>query len=74
MKISASSIPRVSLPKLRILLVIGASALILSGCSTFGRKQKEKLAYVERPAETLYNNAMTRMDNRNWDEAVLFFR
>lgn len=61
------------MPKLRLIMVMGVSALILSGCSSFGRKQKEKLAYVERPAETLYNNAMARMDNRNWDEAVLFF-
>ena len=57
----------------RPITAIFVASLVLSGCSTFGRKQKEKLAYVERPAETLYNNAVTRMDTKRWDEAILFF-
>lgn len=58
----------------RLVLAILASGLILSGCSVFGgRKSKEKLAYVERPAETLYNNAMVRMDGGDFDRAILFF-
>ena len=73
MKNFTSSRSAIKLPSLRILLAVGFSAMILSGCSSFGRKQKEKLAYVERPAETLYNNAMSRMDGRDWNEAVLFF-
>ena len=51
-------------------LVIG---IVLSGCSTFGSKGKAKLAYEERPAETLYNNAIKDMDSRRYDRAILFF-
>lgn len=60
----------------RILRPVIAACIVgimLGGCSTFGKKQKEKLAYVERPAETLYNRALNRMDTKRWDEAILFF-
>jgi outer membrane protein assembly factor BamD len=58
----------------RLFAAIFASTLLLGGCSIFGGgKSKEKLAYVERPAETLYNNAMNRMDRNDWDRAILFF-
>ncbi|MBL4869405.1 MAG: outer membrane protein assembly factor BamD [Robiginitomaculum sp.] len=53
-----------------VALVIG---LVLSGCSTFGSKSKQKLAYEERPAETLYNNAIRDMDTGRYDRAILFF-
>jgi len=43
---------------LRPFIAAGIAGILLSGCSTFGNKQKVKLAYVERPAETLYNNAL----------------
>ena len=47
--------------------------LVLSGCSTFGSKKKEKLAYEERPAEALYNNAVNQMDIKRYDRAILYF-
>ncbi|HHL42871.1 MAG TPA: outer membrane protein assembly factor BamD [Hellea balneolensis] len=53
-----------------LFIVVGA---VLSGCSTLGRKKKEKLAYIERPAEVLYNAAVTKMDERRYDDAVLLF-
>jgi outer membrane protein assembly factor BamD len=53
-----------------ILIITG---VLLSGCSTFGSKKKAKLAYVERPAETLYNRGLERMDTNRWDDAILFF-
>jgi len=58
---------------LRAAIVFVVVGLVLSGCSTFGRKQKIKLAYVERPAETLYTSALEKMDTKRWDEAILFF-
>jgi len=58
---------------LRPAIAVFVIGLVLSGCSTFGRKQKAKLAYVERPAETLYTNALERLDAKRWDEAILFF-
>jgi len=73
MKVLASSLSLVKRPKVRTIVAICLTAVMLSGCSSFGRKQKEKLAYVERPAETLYNNAMQRMDSRDFERAILFF-
>ena len=58
---------------LRPAIAVFVIGLVLSGCSTFGRKQKAKLAYVERPAETLYTNALEKMDATRWAEAILFF-
>ncbi len=58
---------------LRPILTLFIAGVLLSGCSTFGKKQKIKLAYVERPAEALYTGGLEKMDTKRWDEAVLFF-
>ncbi len=57
----------------RSALALLITGVLLSGCSTFAKKQKVKLAYVERPAENLYTQALNRMDAKRWDEAILFF-
>ena len=57
----------------RPIIAIFAMGFILGGCSTFGSKKKERLAYQERPAETLYNNAVTSMDTKRWERAILYF-
>ncbi len=57
----------------RPIIAIFAIGFVLSGCSTFGSKKKERLAYEERPAETLYNNAVTSMDTNRWERAILYF-
>lgn len=44
---------------------------MLSGC---GSNRKERLAYVERPAELIYNQAVTEMDQRDWSNAKLLFQ
>ncbi len=55
-------------------LTLGVLSLaILGGCSILGGNQKEKLAYVERPAEIIYNEGLDRMDRADWDRAILFF-
>lgn len=48
---------------------------LLSACSTLGigGDRKEQLAYIERPAELIYNEAVDRLDRGRWDEAKLFF-
>lgn len=46
----------------------------LSACSTLSSKQKQKLAYVERPAEVIYLEGVDRMDIRDWDRAKLYFQ
>ena len=49
-------------------------ALTLSACSIFGGGDRnERLAYVERPAEALYNNAVDEIERRDWDQAKLLF-
>lgn len=53
-----------------------AIALTLSACSTLGigGDKNEKLAYVERPAELIYNQGFDRMERGDWDRAKLFFQ
>ena len=51
-------------------------AISLNACSTLGigGDKKEKLAYVERPAETIYNQGFDRMERQDWDRAKLHFQ
>ena len=48
-------------------------ALTMSACSSFGGNKKEKLAYVERPAEQIYRQGFEQMERGEWDRAKLFF-
>ena len=49
-----------------------ALCTVLAACSSSaGRKQK--FAYVERPVETLYQNATTELEKRRYDNAIAFF-
>jgi outer membrane protein assembly factor BamD len=52
-----------------------SAVLYLTACSTLGigGDRKEKLAYIERPAELIYNEALERLEKNRWDEAKLFF-
>ena len=54
-------------------LLLGA-AVWLSGCSVLGGDKKEKLAYIERPAELIYNEGFNQMEKRDFDRAKLFFQ
>lgn len=58
----------------RALLMIALSGLFLSGCASLGGDKKEKLAYIERPAETIYNQGFAQMERRDWSRAKLFFQ
>ena len=46
----------------------------LSACSTAGGGKKERLAYVERPAELIYNQAFRQVDRGDWGNAKLLFQ
>lgn len=48
--------------------------LSITACSSLGSKQKERLAYIERPAEVIYNGGVDRMDKGEWDRAKLYFQ
>ena len=54
--------------------ILAALALSLSACSSIGGDKKEKLAYVERPAETIYEQGFKRMERGDWDGAKLHFQ
>lgn len=56
-------------------ITLMGALLFLSACSggLFG-DSKERLAYVERPAEALYQQAFDRMELSDWDRAVLLFQ
>lgn len=53
------------------LTVFIAACLVLSACGT---SKNEKLAYVERPAELIYNQAVNQMDQGDWSDAKLLFQ
>ena len=53
------------------LSVIGVAFLVLSACGT---SKNERLAYVERPAELIYNQAVNQMDQNDWADAKLLFQ
>ena len=54
--------------------VILAAALILTGCSTFGKKKAPTLAYQERPVELLYSTGAAYLDIGGYPQAVLYFQ
>ena len=53
------------------LAALGLAIVVLSACGT---NKKEKLAYVERPAELIYNQAVNQMDRGDWGDAKLLFQ
>ena len=57
----------------RLLMCSAIASLFLSACSTFGGDKKERLAYVERPAELIYNEGFDEIEDGDWDRAKLFF-
>jgi len=62
---------KIALPKLLNLLILTST---LSACSILGGgNKKERLAYVERPAELIYNEGFERMERKDWDRAKLLF-
>ncbi|MGB0906317.1 MAG: outer membrane protein assembly factor BamD [Maricaulaceae bacterium] len=56
------------------LTLMTGMAILLTGCASFGGGSKEKLAYVERPAEQIYNGGFDSMEKRDWEKAKLYFQ
>ena len=55
-------------------LCLSALCFGLTACSLFGGDdRRERLAYVERPAELIYNQAFEQLDRRQWEEAKQLF-
>lgn len=55
-------------------IMFGAALVVVSGCGSLGGKKKEKLAYVERPAELIYTQALDQMNRNDWGDAKLLFQ
>ena len=53
------------------LMTFGAAVIVLSAC---GSSNKERLAYVERPAELICNQALKELDRGDWADAKLLFQ
>ncbi|MEM8987987.1 MAG: outer membrane protein assembly factor BamD [Pseudomonadota bacterium] len=49
------------------------AVLTLCACAGGGRDKAERFAYVERPVEQLYNEAMDMLDKKRWSDAVALF-
>ncbi|WP_439817373.1 outer membrane protein assembly factor BamD [Zavarzinia sp. CC-PAN008] len=54
-----------------LLIVAALATLALGACSS--DSSKEDLAYVERPVESLYNEAMDTLQRRNYTQAAKLF-
>lgn len=52
-------------------LLAGAAVLAAAGCA--GVSRDREVAYVERPVETLYNEATRSLDRKVWDDAARQF-
>jgi len=59
--------------RLKLGLLVGL-AISLTACGSIGGNSKERLAYIERPAELIYNQAVDQLENRDWNEAKLLFQ
>jgi outer membrane protein assembly factor BamD len=46
-------------------------ALVVTACA--GNSRRDEIAYVERPVETIYNEAVQSLDRNRWDQAALQF-
>ena len=53
--------------------LLSACALAVTGCASFGGDNKEELAYIERPAETIYSEAFRQLERNDFDNAKLLF-
>jgi len=53
-------------------LAAGIALLAATGCAS-GVRRGDDVAYVERPVETIYNEATTSLDRRRWDVAAQQF-
>ena len=52
-------------------LVVSAALVAVAGCASNTRSKE--LAYVERPVETIYNDATHRLDRHEWALAAQQF-
>lgn len=54
-------------------IIMSATLLALAATACQAGNRNEELAYVERPVERIYNLALSELDKRDYNEAVLLF-
>jgi len=59
--------------RLKLGLLMGL-AVTLTACGSLGGNNKEKLAYIERPAELIYNQAVDQLERNDLNKAQLLFQ
>ena len=56
-------------------VMITTATLLLTACSSLGLgKKDEELAFVEEPAEIIYNNAFAEVERGDWANARRLFQ
>lgn len=59
--------------RLKLGLLMGLT-MSLTACGSLGGNSKERLAYIERPAELIYNQAVDQLEISDWTDAKLLFQ
>ena len=57
-----------------VLFAVLAATIAVTGCASFKGKRKTDLSYVERPVDVLYATGANKLDQREWAQAVDYFR
>lgn len=52
---------------------LAASVALIGASACAGNTRSQELAYVEKPVETIYNEAVHSLDRNNWDTAAAQF-
>jgi outer membrane protein assembly factor BamD len=55
--------------RISIMVVLATAITACAG----GRDRREQLAYIERPAETIYSEAVNKLETRRMTEAIQLF-
>ena len=69
-----SVISKLSARSAILVAMLAVAAVGVSGCSTFKKKPKTDLSYVERPVDVLYATGADKLDHHQWGQAVDYFR
>jgi outer membrane protein assembly factor BamD len=54
------------------LIALCAASLLVSSCAG-DRARRERVVYQERPVELLFSTGARRLDQRRWEDAIVYF-
>jgi outer membrane protein assembly factor BamD len=61
-------------PRAPIVIAVLVGALLVSGCSLFGRKKAQDTTYAETPVDQLYAAGAVKLDHHQWSDGVTYFK